>query len=69
MAEKVSLIISIKEPTATATKRQKSVTDVSATATDEQLYSFAHDLIALTTDVFLGVEKVTRKELEVAGNG
>lgn len=62
MAERVSLIISVKN-SPTDSIKQRTVTNVSASATDQQLYDFCSAYSALSTDTVYGFAKVVRKDL------
>lgn len=63
MSDKVSLIISVSTGVGES-KKQRTVTNVSASATDNQLYLFSQAYVGLSTDSFEGAAKVTRRELE-----
>lgn len=67
MATKTSLLIETQE--SGENKRQITVTNVSASATDQQLYSFISAYAALSLNTPVGYVKVTRKDLEASNNG
>lgn len=50
-------------------KAAKAVPNVSASATDAELYNFGVALVALSTDTFEGVIKVTKQTLEAPTAG
>lgn len=68
---KTSLIIETQEMN--ETKKQMTITNVSASATDAQCYNFGAAIADLSTRTFLGIAKVTRTELtapqEATNNG
>ena len=68
MAEKVSLILTVKNSPSDSAK-QRTVTNVSASATDQELYDFLSAYAALSTDTAVGYAKVVRKDLEANNNG
>lgn len=63
MATKVSLIIEVKN-SSYDTKKQRTITNVSASATDKQLYDFLSAYARLSTDQAIGFAKVIRTDLE-----
>ena len=62
MATKTSLIIESQEMN--EAKKQMTVTNVSASATDAECYNFGAALANLSTRTFTGVARVTRTDLE-----
>ena len=68
MAQKVSLIITVQNDPYESTK-QRTITNVSASATDQQLYDFCVGYMNLTQDYAKSYAKVVRTDLEATNNG
>ena len=61
MTKVISMVI---QSTDTSDKKQtNTVTYINPTATNEQIRTFAQKIIALTTDSYVGVTKVTKEEV------
>lgn len=68
MADKVSLIITVQN-SPNESPKQRTITNVNASATNQQLYDFCEGFIALSNDYPKGYAKVVRTELEAENNG
>ncbi|MBR6439032.1 MAG: hypothetical protein IKS65_07620 [Bacteroidales bacterium] len=53
----------IQSTDSSAKKQTNTVTYINPTATNEQIRTFAQKIIALTTDSYVGVTKVTKEEV------
>ena len=61
MTKVISLVISSTD--SSAKKQTNTVTYINPTATNEQIRTFAQKIIALTTDSYQGVTKVTKESV------
>jgi len=53
----------IQSTDSAAKKQTNTVTYINPTATNEQIRTFAQKIIALTTDSYVGVTKVTKESV------